>query len=210
MTRRWMRYTAALVALAACSPAAEETADPALSAGDTIAAATSQAAPTCTPSDRMALEGRASPYDSVSFMLDGQEAKLCYGRPSVNNRVIFGDLVPYDTLWRTGANEPTILHLPVAAEIAGIPVDAGSYSIYTVPGQSEWQIVVNSSTSQWGHESQYTEEIRATEIGRAAVPAEQTESPVETFVIHAEVADPGVDLVLEWEETRVRVPVRPR
>lgn len=209
MTRGWMPITAALLALAACSPAADEAGEPALSAGDTGSASES-VAPTCTPSDRMALEGRASPYDSVSFIISGQEAKLCYGRPSVNNRVIFGELVPYDTLWRTGANEPTILHLPVAAEIAGIPVDAGSYSIYTVPGRAEWQIVVNSSTSQWGHESQYTEEVRGDEIGRAAVPAERTEAPVETFVIHAEVADPGVDLVLEWEETRVRVPVRPR
>lgn len=209
MTRRWMKNTAALVALAACSPAAEEAADPALSAGDTVAVAA--VTPTCTPSDRMAIEGRASPYDSVAFMIGGQEAKLCYGRPSVKDRVIFGgDVVPYDTLWRTGANEPTILHLPVPAEIAGIPVDAGSYSIYTVPGRAEWQIVVNSSTSQWGHESQYTDEVRGNEVGRAAVPAEQTENAVETFVIHAEVADPGVDLVLEWEETRVRVPVRPR
>lgn len=208
MTRRWMRSAAALVALAACSPAGEETAQTHAADTDTAGLAASEL--TCTPSERMALEGRASPYDSTLFVLDGQDAKLCYGRPSVRGRTIFGDLVPYDTLWRTGANEPTIIHLPVGAEIAGIPVEAGSYSLYTVPGRDEWDIVVNPATSQWGHESQYTEEVRSQEIGRASVPAETIDEPVETLDIHAEVAEPGVDLVLEWERTRVRVPVRPR
>jgi hypothetical protein len=208
MTRRWMRSAVALVTLAACAPAGEDTADREDAGADTAALAAAEF--TCTPSDRMALEGRASPYDSTLFRLDGQDARLCYGRPSVRGRTIFGDLVPYDTLWRTGANEPTIVHLPVAAEIAGIPVEAGSYSLYTVPGRDEWDIVVNRSISQWGHESQYTEEVRGQEIGRASVPAETIDEPVETFDIHAEVVEPGVDLVLEWERTRVRVPVRPR
>lgn len=209
MTRRWTRTAAALVALAACSTAGDETADIQAAGADTAALAATETVG-CTPSDRMAIEGRASPYDSTLFMLAGQEAKLCYGRPSMRGRTIYGDLVPYDTLWRTGANEPTIMHLPVGAEIAGIPVQAGSYSIYTVPGREEWDVVVNRSTSQWGHESQYTDEVRSQEIGRASVPAETTDQPVETFTIHAEVADPGVDLVMEWENTRVRVPVRPR
>lgn len=208
MTRRWTRSAAALVALAACSPAGEETARTQAADSHTAGLAVSEL--TCTPSERMAIEGRASPYDSTLFVLDGQDAKLCYGRPSVRGRTIFGDLVPYDTIWRTGANEPTIIHLPVGAEIAGIPVEAGSYSIYTVPARDEWDIVVNRATSQWGHESQYTEEVRSQEIGRASVPAETIAEPVETLDIHAEVAEPGVDLVLEWERTRVRVPVRPR
>lgn len=207
------RTAAMLLFLAACTTGGQE--DGAARTGadaDTGAAPAGAAASTelaCTPSDNMALEGRASPYDSTLFVISGQEAKLCYGRPSVRGRQIFGELVPYDTLWRTGANEPTIIHLPVAATIAGIAVEPGSYSLYTVPGREEWQIVVNRSIEQWGHESQYVEEVRAQEVGRASVPAEETSSPVETFNIHAEVADPGVDLVLEWENTLVRVPVRP-
>lgn len=206
MTRGWNLTAAAMLMLTGCGTAGEETAT---AETEAVAAAPEAATLTCTPSERMALEGRASPYDSTLFTIAGEEAKLCYGRPSVRGRQIFGDLVPYDTLWRTGANEPTIIHLPVDATVAGIPLEAGSYSIYTVPDREEWQVVVNSSTEQWGHESQYVDEVRAQEVARATVPATSTEEPVETFNIHAEVADPGVDLVLEWESTRVRIPVRP-
>lgn len=208
MTPRCMLTAAALIAFAACAPAAEE---PDAVAADSLADVEqiAAAAATCTPSDRMALEGRASPYDSMSFTIEGAEAKICYGRPSVRERVIFGDLVPYDTLWRTGANEPTIIHLPVAAEIAGIAVDAGSYSIYTVPGEGQWDVVVNRSISQWGHESQYNEDVRGEEIERATVPASQTAAPVEMFTITSEPAAEGVNLVLEWADTRVEIPVRP-
>lgn len=206
MTRGWNLTAAAMLMLTGCGTAGEETAT---AETEQVATAPEAGMLTCTPSERMALEGRASPYDSTLFTIAGEEAKLCYGRPSVRGRQIFGDLVPYDTLWRTGANEPTIIHLPVDATVAGIPLEAGSYSIYTVPGREEWQVVVNSSTEQWGHESQYVDEVRAQEVARATVPATSTEEPVETFNIHAEVADPGVDLVLEWESTRVRIPVRP-
>jgi hypothetical protein len=207
MTRRWKGTAATLLALAACQPAADET-DQRQAQGNTTTDVAS-ASFTCTPSDRMPVEGRASPYDSTAFRIGGHEAKLCYGRPSVRGRTIFGDLVPYDTLWRTGANEPTIIHLPVAATIAGIAVEPGSYSLYTVPGRTEWQVVVNRSTSQWGHESQYVDEVRQREVGRASVAATRTAAPVETFTIHAEPAESGADLVLEWENTRASVPVRP-
>lgn len=213
MTPSRNRTAAMLLFLAACTTGGQEdgaartTTDAEAGATDVSTAATAEL--TCTPSGNMELEGRASPYDSTLFVISGQEAKLCYGRPSVRGRQIFGELVPFDTLWRTGANEPTIIHLPVAATIAGIAVEPGSYSLYTVPGREEWQVVVNRSIEQWGHESQYVDEVRAQEVGRASVPAEETSSPVETFNIHAEVADPGVDLVLEWENTRVSIPVRP-
>ena len=129
----------------------------------------------------------------------------------MRGRTVFGGLVQYDELWRTGANEPTIIHLPFAASIAGIAVEPGSYSLYTEPGREQWTIIVNRSTSQWGIESQYTDEIRAQEVGRATVAAEQVGSPIEVFEIRAEPrgAD-AADLVLEWENTRVRVPVERR
>jgi hypothetical protein len=208
MIRRWKGTAATLLAIAACQPAADETSQT-QAQGDTMATEVASASFTCTPSDRMPVEGRASPYDSTSFQIAGQEAKLCYGRPSVRGRTIFGDLVPYDTLWRTGANEPSIIHVPVAATIAGVAVEPGSYSLYTVPGETEWRVVVNRSTSQWGHESQYVEEVRQQEIGRASVATTRTAEPVETFTIRAEPAGSGADLVLEWENTRATVPVRP-
>lgn len=159
----------------------------------------------CVPSERMEVAGRVSPYDSTLVRIGGATAKVCYGRPSAKGRTIFGGLVPYGELWRTGANEPTIIHLPVEARIAGMEVEPGSYSIYTIPGREEWTVMVNRSTSQWGHESRYTPEVQAQEVGRARVPASRTEAPVETFTIRS--ADS--DLILEWENTRVRIPIEP-
>jgi hypothetical protein len=74
----------------------------------------------CVPSGNMPVEGRQSPYDSTTVDVAGQALRICYGRPSAQGREIFGGLVPWGTLWRTGANEPTILHVPFDAEIAGL------------------------------------------------------------------------------------------
>ncbi len=120
--------------------------------------------------------------------------------------MIGGENVPYGTLWRTGANEPTIFFTPIALTVAGLKVPAGQYSLYTVPGASEWEIIINKSTSQWGEESEYTDKVRAQEVGRAKVPSEQLKDPIETFTIRAEPAGANTMLVLEWEKTRVKVP----
>jgi len=128
--------------------------------------------------------------------------------------VIFGDtsaqprpLVPYGKLWRTGANEPTIIHVPFTGTIAGLPVSPGSYSLYTVPGPDTWTVIVNRSVTQWGHENRYTPEVEAQEIGRATVPSERMDQQVEMFTIRSEPTAAGADLVLEWNHTRVRIPV---
>jgi hypothetical protein len=198
------------LALAGCTqsagslPGAEATAE-----AQTVPMA--QATAVCEPVERMPVAGRASPYDSTTVALGNAAAKICYGRPAAKGRTVFGGLVPYGKLWRTGANEPTIIHLPVAASIAGIPVEPGSYSLYTVPGEREWTVIVNRSTSQWGHESRYTPEVQAQEVGRATVAAERTEAPVESFTIRAVPAGGNAsNLLLEWENARVRVPVARR
>ncbi|HET7273769.1 MAG TPA: DUF2911 domain-containing protein [Longimicrobiaceae bacterium] len=208
MIRRWTVALAGMVALAACGAESEpgvESAIDATTTGSTEVAASL----VCEPSADMPVTGRTSPYDSVVFALGGEEAKLCYGRPSSRGRtMIGGELVPYGQLWRTGANEPTIIHLPFAATIAGIAVEPGSYSLYTIPGEEEWTVIVNRSISQWGHESEYTPEVEAQEVGRATVPSESIDSPVETFTITADPsAAQATELVLEWENTRVRIPV---
>jgi hypothetical protein len=175
----------------------------------------------CRPTDSGAdLAGRASPYDSTMVTIGENHAQVCYSRPSVKGRVIFGGLEPYDSLWRTGANEPTIIHLGFDAEIAGMSVPAGSYSLYTVPGRTQWQVVVNRSTGQWGitrdapnpnggmYKSAYTPEVAAQEVGRATVAADSIDL-VEQFTIRAEPATGDASaLLLEWERTRVRIPIR--
>lgn len=155
-------------------------------------------------------ENRASAYDSVAFNVGGQRAVICYGRPAARGRtMIGGEAVPFGKLWRTGANEPTTLHIPVPATIAGVAVTPGSYSIYTVPGEKEWEVIVNRSTSQWGHESRYTDEVKAQEVGRGRVPSTALSEHVEVFTIRSTPAGNGADLALEWEKTRVVIPIRP-
>ena len=173
--------------------------------------------PMAEPKD---VAARPSPYDSVRLTIGDRTAQVCYSRPSAKGRVVFGGIVPLDSLWRTGANEPTILHLPFDAEIAGLAVRAGHYSVYTVPAQGQWQLVVNRSTSQWGitrdepradggvNRSAYTADVAAQEVGRVPVAADSIEF-VEQFTIRAEPAvGEASALVLEWERSRVRIPVR--
>ncbi len=187
----------------------------------TPAAEAEQAAPLAATQDQEAGQlgcepqrdpaGRASPYDSTRFTIDGGEVLVCYGRPSARGRtMIGGENVPFGRLWRTGANEPTILHVSVPASIAGIDVEPGAYSLYSIPGESEWTVIVNRAIDQWGHESSYTPEIEAQEVGRGTVTAERLENHVEQFTIRSEPADSGASLVLEWEHTRVAIPVLAR
>lgn len=209
MLRRILLGPLALAALvAACDGAAENGAE---APGDTMQVVAGSAAgdlacrPTATGDD---LVGRSSPYDSTRIVVGEGEAKICYSRPSLRGRtMIGGDAVPYDTLWRTGANEPTIIHLSAAASIAGIAVEPGSYSLYTVPREGDqWTLIVNRSTSQWGHEDRYTPEVRAQEVGRGDVVAESVEEPIEQFTIRpAESGDPG--MIVEWQNSRVHVPI---
>jgi hypothetical protein len=160
---------------------------------------------------QLPLATRKSPLDSVSFTVGGQPVQVCYGRPSLRGRTMLGgEAVPYGKLWRTGANEPTMIHTAAPLSIAGLKVPAGTYSLYTVPGPSEWEVIVNRSITQWGEEHSYTDQVKAQEVGRAKVKAEKTPAAVEQFTIRP---DPGTGdataLVLEWQTTRVRIPLSP-
>jgi hypothetical protein len=155
------------------------------------------------------LQGRKSPLDSLTFKVGGQPIKVCYGRPSAKGRTMLGGKdIPYGKLWRTGANEPTIFFASVPLTVAGISVAPGVYSLYTVPGAREWEIIINRSISQWGKEDQYTEAVKAQEVGRAKVKSETTTKPVETFTIRSEPAGSDAQMILEWEKTRVMIPFK--
>jgi hypothetical protein len=228
--RRWAGIAlATMVGLAACGDVDETgAADEGAVAGEAEVAGEVESVlpePACEPSERMDVVGRSSPYDSATIRIGDGMAKVCYGRPSLRGRtMIGGDAVPYDTLWRTGANEPTIIHLNVAAEIAGMAVEPGSYALYTIPREGEeWTLIVNRSTSQWGHESSYNQEVRAQEVGRAPVQAETLDSRVDQLTIRpvdrrapgetaaGETGGAGEEsgLLLEWQNSRVHIPVTP-
>lgn len=160
--------------------------------------------------ENLPLNKRASPLDSISFKVEKSNVKLCYGRPSLKGRdMIGGEAVPYGKIWRTGSNEPTMIHTDGPLEVAGVKVPAGTYSLYTVPGEKEWEVIVNRSITQWGHESTYTPEVQAQEVGRGKVKAETLKAPVEKLTFTAEPnAENTKHLVLEWQTTRVAIPLK--
>lgn len=150
---------------------------------------------------------RPSILDSASVRLGAGTVKVCYGRPLKNDRQIMGGLVPFGVPWRMGANEATVIHMPSAGSIAGVPVAAGSYSLYAIPSSKEWQIVVNSVTQRWGVPIDAA--VREKDIGSKKVRAESVRSSVDPLSISFEKqGDKSANLVVQWDLTRVRIPVK--
>jgi len=151
-------------------------------------------------------EGRPSPLQQVEFTLGGDAALLCYGAPSARDREIMGGLVPFDAPWRMGANEATALHLTFPATIGGVEVEPGSYSLFAMPGAEEWMVHVNAEAERWG--VPVNDEVMADDIGTFTVTPGSTESMVETLTYTFEPHEEGMGhLVMEWENTRVEIPV---
>lgn len=149
---------------------------------------------------------RPSPLGVVAITMGDHEATLCYGRPSANDRTVMGGLVPFGEPWRTGANEATAIHIPFAATIGDVAVEPGSYSLYTIPGEGEWEIVVNRVVERWG--IPISAEVRAEDVGSftrsVAATADFVETMTFTWASHGE----GMGhIVLEWENTRMEIPV---
>ncbi len=157
------------------------------------------------PADKLA--ERPSPLDSISVQLGAGTIKLCYGRPSARGRKVVGELVPFDQPWRLGANEATTINVPFAAQFAGVRVEPGTYTLYAIPGASKWQIVVNRGVQRWG--VPIDTEVRAKDVGSGTATTETLGAPVETLTLKfAPGQGNATELVVEWEKTRVRIPIR--
>lgn len=149
------------------------------------------------------LDDRPSLPDSTIMSVGEATIKLCYSRPVARGRVIFGELVPLDRLWRTGANEPTMLHLPVAARVAGVALEPGAYLLFTIPGTDTWSVVLSTSDAATPMDMLNDN----TEVGRGTVPAERLDEHVEVLTISGADHDGGAVLILDWERTRIRIPI---
>lgn len=157
--------------------------------------------------DAQALATRASPPDSVQVTLGEAVLKVCYSRPSVRGRQVAGGLVPYGQPWRFGADEPTTIHVPFVAEIAGVRVEPGSYSLYVVASEREWEVHVNRAVNRWGIPIDAA--VRAEDVGKASVPVEQISAPVEMLTLSfTPPQGNGTELVVAWERLKVRIPIR--
>ena len=144
----------------------------------------------------------ASPPAKATAQFNGKEVTIDYSAPSARGRKIMGELVPYGKVWRTGANAATKLTTGVDLMIGSVHVPAGSYTLYTIPGEKEWTVIINKQTGQWG--TKYDE---AQDLGRVTVPVKATKAPVETFAINLVPKGNRGTLTLAWENTQVSVPV---
>jgi hypothetical protein len=151
---------------------------------------------------------RPSPHRSLAFNLGPNPALLCYGAPSARGREIMGGLVPYGEPWRMGADEPTTLHLSSRANVGGVALQPGSYSIYAIPREGQWEIFVNSNVGRWGIPIDAA--VRSTELGSFMVTPQPLPEMVETLTYEFEEAaggEPGGELLMEWERTLIRIPI---
>ncbi|MFI2742645.1 DUF2911 domain-containing protein [Zhouia sp. PK063] len=130
-------------------------------------------------------------------------AKVIYSRPQMNGRTIFGDLVPYGKVWRTGANESTEITFFKDVTLAGKKVKAGTYSLFTIPTDGEWTIILNSVLDEWGAYT-YKEDK---DVLRVQVPSTKADDAVEDFTIVFKPGMDGADMILAWDKTRVSVPI---
>ncbi len=151
----------------------------------------------------MGQTGKPSPDAMASVTLRGKTIAIAYNRPSMRGRKIMGGLVPYGAVWRTGANSATTLTTPVDLTVGGTAVPAGKYTLYSLPGENSWKLIINKQTGQWG-----TEYDESQDLARIAMKVSKSASPVEQFLISWDKkGESQADLVMEWENTRVTVPV---
>ncbi len=150
---------------------------------------------------------RVSPLDSAQVTLAGAAIKLCYGRPSVRGRQVMDSLVPYGMPWRLGANEPTRLFLPFGAEVAGVRVGPGVYSLYVVPRASEWEVHVSRAVDRWG--IPIDSAVIKQDVGKGTAKVEALTQPVEQLTLRfAPPLGNATEIVVEWEKVRARIPIR--
>ena len=152
-----------------------------------------------------ALKPRPSPLEVVTFKYEDTYIKVTYSRPHKRGREIFGKdgLVPYDSVWRTGANEATEITVTKDIEIAGNKLEAGTYSLFTIPKKDKWTIILNSELGQWGA-YKYNKEY---DVMRFDVPVQSTDVVYEPFTIEFEQGKKDVSMVMIWDKTKVTIPI---
>lgn len=209
-----MRSLAAALSLSLLLPAC------ARSARDAAPASDSGAAPAASAPAEGAGQGGGrqmlSPRDSVSATVGGTTLSVNYGRPSMRGRAVFGGLVPYDRVWRTGANEATAFTTSAPVTLGATTVPAGSYTLYSLPkavsvdcaegqdGPAAGELAVNRQTGQWG-----TQYDQSQDLARVPMHGCRLSAPVEQFAISIvpSGSDGGV-IRLEWETSRYSIPFK--
>jgi hypothetical protein len=150
----------------------------------------------------------SSPSAVAAYHQKGIDIEVTYSKPSKKKRYIFGReqdhaLVPYGKVWRTGANEATVITFESEVNFAGKPVKPGTYSLWTIPEQSKWKVILNRETGQWG--TNYND---GQDLLRAEVPIRINRKVEELFKIYFEEQPNGVQMILSWDQTEAIIPIQ--
>jgi len=147
-----------------------------------------------------------SPLDIAAFPNDYKKAnktvRIIYSRPQLKDRSL-SELAPAGKVWRTGANEAPEIQFYTAVDFGGQQISAGTYSLFTIPGETEWTVVLNKNLNQWGSYS-YDE---SADVARVTVPSSTDGTSLEEFSITFKEVDGGAHMVMGWDKTRVAVPI---
>lgn len=146
-----------------------------------------------------------SPAAKISQSFSTSDIEISYSRPSMKGRKIFGDLVPYNNVWRTGANGATRIKFGEKVQIAGQEIQPGEYALYTIPGKENWEVIFNKGTGNWGA-SGYD---KKDDVVRFLTKPSKLQTPVQTFTMDiANVTLNSCDIELCWENTKIIIPVQ--
>ena len=144
-----------------------------------------------------------SPTQTIKQDFGLSSVELVYSRPGIKGRKIFGDLVPFGKVWRTGANSATRLRFNDDVMVGGQALKAGEYALYTIPGEAEWDIIINKGSANWGTDYKQEDDV----LRVKAKPMKMNES-VESFTMHfAAVKPSSMELHIMWDKTAVAVPI---
>lgn len=146
-----------------------------------------------------------SPATSVKQVVGLTNFTINYSRPSMKGRKVFGNLVPFDKIWRTGANANTTIEFNTEIKIGNAKVPAGKYAIFTKPGKSNWEVMLYSKTDNWGAPQEWDE---TKVVATASVASQKMDMPVESFmIIFDELTNSTATIGILWENTYVGVPI---
>lgn len=154
---------------------------------------------------------RHSPEETVTYVADEVEIEVFYNRPLKKDRVIFGDLVPYNEVWRTGANEATTFQTNKDLEIGGKVLKAGKYTLWTIPNKTSWQVIFNSKMYAWGVSFADGKPSREAnyDVLMTEVPISKNLKPQEQFTIYFNDQINRVNMFLAWDNVVVPISLKP-
>jgi hypothetical protein len=135
---------------------------------------------------------------------EGPYARVIYSRPAKNNRTVFGDLIEYDKIWRLGANEATELELFRDARIGNLRVKKGRYTLYAIPTETSWTLIINRDHDTWGAFKYDPKK----DVGRVTIPVEKMTDTTESFTMFFEKAGTGASLFIYWDNYKAVVPMQ--